>query len=139
MSFSILLHRAGFWAALTLLAISSARAGQPPADGKEQTLTPERAKEALLKMMRAQAGNDVGWFSGDIPDEMAKIEISREQDGWYAWTAAFRFHPSQAIYTFVVRPKPGVNARVLEYEGSFLRKEGAWSATTPKLVRTTIQ
>jgi hypothetical protein len=102
-------------------------------------LTPEVAKAALLRMMRSKAGQDISWFQGGVPDEMAKMKIEAEKDDWFAWTAAFRFSPSRAIYTFVVRPQPGVRACVFEFEGSFVRKDGAWSATLPKLVRTVLQ
>jgi hypothetical protein len=111
-----------------------------PAESRKQPaqekLTPEQAQAALLAMMRSKAGQELGWFQGEIPDEMAKMKIDDEQDGWFAWTAAFRFSPSQAIYTFVVRPKPGSRASTFEYEGSFVKKDGVWSATPPKLVRT---
>ncbi|MCI0379412.1 MAG: hypothetical protein L0215_17520 [Gemmataceae bacterium] len=90
-------------------------------------------------MMRSQAGKDLGWFKGDIPDEMAKMKIQEEKDGWYAWTGAFRFNPSKAIYTFVVRPRPGTRGSIFEYEGSFVTKDGGWVATPPKLVRTVLQ
>ncbi len=90
-------------------------------------------------MMRSKAGKDLGWFGGNVPDEMAKIGIEKDKDGWYAWTAAFRFHPAKKLYTLVVRPKPGARACTLEYEGSFVWKDGAWSATAPKLVRTVLQ
>jgi hypothetical protein len=102
-------------------------------------LTPERAKAALLEMMRSKPGQDLGWFDGDIPDEMAKMTIEDEENGWYAWTAGFRFNPSKAIYTLVVRPRPGARACVFEYKGSFVNKEGRWSATPPELVSTALQ
>jgi hypothetical protein len=139
MSVRIFFRCSVFCVALTFVAICSSHANQPPSDSKEQKLTAERAKEALLKMMRSKAGKDLGWFNGNIPDEMAKMKIEEDKDGWYGWTAAFRFNPSKAIYAFVVRPKPGARACVFEYEGSFVTKDGAWSATPPKLVRTILQ
>jgi hypothetical protein len=124
---------------LTALDGVESQAEQPVSALKGQKLTPELAKEALLEMMRSKAGRDLGWFNGKVPDEMAKMKSEEEKDGWYGWGGAFHFHPSRAIYTFVVRPQPGVRACAFAYEGSFLRKGGAWSATPPKLVRTALQ
>src|SRR5258708_1657175 len=123
-------------AALSVLAGCASQMEQPPSAVQEETLTPERAKEALLEMIRSQLGKDLGWFQEDIPDEMAKMNIEEEEDGWYAWTGAFRFHPSKVIYTFVVRPRLGARACVFEYKGSFVNKEGRWAATPPELVST---
>jgi hypothetical protein len=109
------------------------------AGSKDAALSPEGAKEALLQMMRSKAGQDLGWFKGDVPDEMAKMRVEEEKDGWFAWTGAFRFNPFKGVYTLVVRPKPGVRASVFEYEGSFVRKDGTWSATPPRLVRSALQ
>ena len=39
--------------------------------------------------MRSKAGEDLGWFEGEIPDKLAKQPIEEEKDGWYAWTGAF--------------------------------------------------
>src|SRR4051794_3452937 len=107
--------------ALTWVAISFSPAGQADSDSKEHKHFPESAKDALLKMMRSKAGKDLGWFNDSIADEMAKIGIEAEKDGWYAWTAAFRFNLAKTSYTLVVRPKPGARACVFEYEGSFVR------------------
>jgi hypothetical protein len=126
-------------AALSALAGCSSQTEQPPSAVPEETLTPERAKEALLEKIRSKSGKDLGWFQGDIPDEMAKMNIEEEEGGWYAWTGAFRFHPSKAIYTFVVRPQPGVQACAFEYKGTFVNKEGRWAATSPELVSTSLQ
>jgi hypothetical protein len=112
--------------------------GPSRAEPGEQELTPERAKAALLEMMRSKAGKDLGWFDGNVADEMARRKIEAEEDGWYAWTAAFRFHPARGIYTFVVAPRPGVRACVFEYEGTFVRRDGAWSATPPRLVKAAL-
>jgi hypothetical protein len=115
------------------------KGAKPRKQHDQEKLIPEQAKDALLAMMRSKAGQELGWFKGDIPDEMAKMKIEEEKDSWYAWTAAFRFNPSKAIYTFIVRPKPGARASVFEYEGSFVKKDGVWSATPPKLLRTILQ
>jgi hypothetical protein len=128
-----------YGAVLSFVPVCSSLSGGPPSNSKEQKLTPEGAKEALLKMMRSKEGKADGWFNGAIPDEMAKMKITEEKDGWYAWTGAFRFNPSKAIYTFVVRPQPGTRASTFEYEGSFSHKDGMWSATSPKLLRTTLE
>jgi hypothetical protein len=124
---------------LSVLASCSSQTEQPPSAVPEETLSPERAKKALLEMIRSKPGKDLGWFEGDIPDEMAKMNIEEIEDGWYAWTGAFRVHPSKAIYTFVVRPQPGAQACVFEYKGSFVNKEGQWSATPPELASTALQ
>ena len=124
---------------MTVLAGCASQTEQPPSAVQEETLTPERAKEALLDMVRSKPGKELGWFQGDIPHEMAKMKIEEEEDGWYAWTGAFRFNTSKAIYTFVVRPQPGARACVFEYKGSFVNKEGRWSATPPELVSTALQ
>jgi hypothetical protein len=102
-------------------------------------LTPERAREALLRMMRSKEGKALGWFKGNIPDEMAKMKIEKKEDGWYEWTAAYRFNPSRAVYSFTVRPRPGARTCIFEYNGTFLHKDGQWTATPPKLVRTILQ
>jgi hypothetical protein len=90
-------------------------------------------------MMRSKPGRDLGWFDGDIPDEMAKMPIEEQENGWYGWTGAFRFNPSEATYTLVVRPRPGVRACLFEYKGSFVSKGRRWVATPPELVRTALQ
>jgi hypothetical protein len=126
-------------AVMTVLAGCASQTEQPPSAVQEETLTPERAKEALLDMVRSKPGKELGWFQGDIPHEMAKMKIEEEEDGWYAWTGAFRFNTSKAIYTFVVRPQPGARACVFEYKGSFVNKDGRWAATPPELVSTALQ
>src|SRR5438874_11862732 len=110
-----------------------------PAAPPDEALTPELAKDALLRMMRSKPGQDLGWFKGDAPDEMAKMAVEPRDDGWYDWTGAFRFNPSQAAYTFVVRPQPGARACLFEYKGSFVKDGGRWAATPPELVRTALQ
>src|SRR5262245_27250715 len=126
-------------AALSVLAGCASKTEQPPSAVQEETLTPERAKEALLEMLRSKPGKDLGRFDGGIADEMAKMKIEEDEDGWHAWTGAFRFNTSKAIYTFVVRPRPGARACVFEYKGSFVSKDGRWSATPPELVSTALQ
>src|SRR5262245_13974077 len=122
------------------VAVSAVFAGceappEPPTTAAQQlTMTPQRAKTALLEMMCSKAGQDIGWFKGDVPDEMAKMNIEEEEDGWYAWGGAFRFHPSRAVYSFVVHPQPGVLACVCVFEGTFEIKDGKWTASPPKLV-----
>jgi hypothetical protein len=111
----------------------------PPAAFRGEKLTPERAKAALLEMMRSKPGKELGWFDGRFPDKASKMTAEDEGSGWYAWAGAFRFNPSKATYTFTVRPRPGARACTFEYEGSFVRKEGRWLATPPKLVRRALQ
>ena len=53
-------------------------------------LTPDIAKQALLEMMRS--GTD-GWFKPEIVDEMAKMRIEGQEDGWFDWGGI----PVQAI------------------------------------------
>jgi len=121
------------------LAGCSSRADSPPSVAQEEKLTPERAKSALLEMMRTKAGKDLGWFDGNTRDKMAAMPIDKEDDGWYQWTAAFRINPSKAIYTFTVRPQPGARACIFEYKGSFVQEDGRWHATPPELVQTVLQ
>ena len=139
MSIRTLLPTAFLGAALSVLAGCSSRTEQPPSAVQEEALSPERAKEALLEMLRSKPGKDLGWFNGGISDEMAKMKIEESEDGWYTWIGAFRFNPSKLIYTFTVRPRRGVRACVFEYEGSFVHKDGRWSATPPELVQTKLQ
>lgn len=139
MSIRGMLASAILGAAVSALGGCSSQPEQPPAAIQEEKLTPERARETLLEMVRSEPAKGLGWFGGNIPDEMAKMTIEEEQDGWYSWTAAFRFNPSKAVYTFAVRPKPGARACAFEYEGAFVRKDGVWSATPPELVRTKLQ
>jgi hypothetical protein len=126
------------WALRTPEPIKSS-GSQTDKQPDQARLTPEQAKTALLAMMRSRAGQELSWFQGDIPDELAKRAPEAEENGWYAWTAAFRFHPGKALYTFIVRPKPGARACVFEYEGTFLKQNGVWSATPPRLVKTVLQ
>src|SRR5262245_22051932 len=113
---------------------------EPPAPASlDQTLTPERAKAALLEMMRSKAGSALGWFDGNVPYEMGTMAIEDEGDGWYRWTGAFTINPSKAIYTFVVQPRPGARACVFEYKGSFAVQNGRWAATPPQLTRAALQ
>jgi hypothetical protein len=121
----------GFFAGCTPL--------QPPASAAQQlTLTPERAKAALLEMMRTKTGSDIDWFKGDVPDLIAKLKVEEEEDGWYR-TGAFRFHPSQAAYTFDVIPQPGVRACAFYYKGTFAFKDDRWVASPPELIATALQ
>jgi hypothetical protein len=106
---------------------------------REPDLTPERAREALLRMMRSERGKALGWFNGDIPDEMAKMKVEKKEDGWYEWTGAFRLNPSKSVYRLTVRPRPRARACIFEYKGTFVRKEGQWTATPPELVRTVLE
>jgi hypothetical protein len=126
-------------AALSFLAGCSSQTEHPPPVSKEQKLTPERAREALLEMMRSKPGKDLGWFNGAIPDEMGKMKIEEQESGWYAWTGAFRFNPAKPTYTFVVRPQPGVQACVFEYKGAFVSNDGCWTATPPEFLSTALQ
>jgi hypothetical protein len=127
------------WGALSVLAHCSPHASPSASASKKQRLTPRRAKQALLEMMRSKWGKRLRWFKGTIPDQMARFKIEKREGGWYTWTGAFHFHPAKATYTFIVRPRPRVGARVLEYTGSFVRKHGHWSATPPKLVSAALQ
>lgn len=124
---------------LGLAAPIEVNSAKPKAQADQKKLTPEEAKEALLAMMRSKTGQELGWFKGNIPEEMAKLPIEKKENGWYAWTAAFHFKPSEAVYTFIVRPRPGARASVFEYKGSFMQKEGQWQATPPELVRAALQ
>lgn len=117
----------------------SSQTVQPLPVSKEQKLTPEDAKEALLEMMRSKPGKDVGWFNGNVPEEMGKMKTKKLEDGWYGWTGAFRFHPAKAVYIFVAQPQPGVRACIFEYKGTFACEGGRWSPTPPELVQTTMQ
>ena len=128
-----------FSVASGICAGCSSQSDQSPSTLQEQPLTAERAKEALLEMIRSKEGKELGWFDGDIPEQMSKMNIVEGQDGWYDWTAAFSFNPSKAIYTFVVRPRPGARACLFEYKGSFVSKDGRWIATPPELVSTALQ
>ena len=82
-------------------------------------------------MMRSEAGQRLGWFRGEVPEEMAKMPVEEGKDGWYRWTA-FGFNPSRAVYTLVVEPRGG-GACMFEYEGSFVREAGRWVATPPRV------
>jgi hypothetical protein len=137
MSTRVLLLSVFAGAVLTALAGCPSQTEQPQSVVQEQILTPERAKEALLDMVRSKPAKELGWFQGDVPDQMAKVKIEEEEDGWYAWTAAFRFNTSKAIYSFVVRPRPP--ACVFQYKGSFVTKDGRWTATPPELVSSALQ
>jgi hypothetical protein len=110
----------------------------PPPASQEGNLTPQEAREALLRMMRSKPGQDLGWFAGDVPDEMAKMAIEEKDGGWYEWTA-FRFKPSEAVYSLTVMPRPGAQACVFEYNGKFVKEGERWSASSPQLVRTGMQ
>lgn len=127
-----------FFAAFLFLANVSVQA-LAQAEPKQAKLTPEQAKEALLRMMRSKEGKEIEWFKGDIPDQMAKLKIEEEQDGWHRWTGAYRINPAKAVYSLIIRPEPGARACIFEYEGSFASKEGVWIATPPKLIRTILQ
>jgi hypothetical protein len=138
------MSRRGFLASVVLGVAVTAGPGctpppeQPTPPPQDQKLAPGRAKEALLEMMRSKPGQDLGWFDGDVPDKMSKMAVEEQEDGWYSW-GAFRFHPAQAIYTFVVQPAPGVRACAFAYRGSFESQEGRWVATPPQLVSTALQ
>ena len=119
-------------------ACSAAPWPHASAPGKP-VLTPELAKGALLAMMRSKAGKDLGWFTEAAVKEMAQMPVEKEEGGWYAWTGAFRFHPAKALYTLVIRPRPGARAGTFEYRGSFVSREGRWTVTPPKLVRTALR
>jgi hypothetical protein len=124
------------------VVLPSDPADQSPEDepaNKVIGLTPDRAKEALLKMMRSEDGRKLGWFDGAIPDDMAKMEIEKdeERDGWYRWTGAYHFNPSKAIYMFHVASNPKSKPGFFQaYKGWFVQKDGACFATVPKLVMT---
>ena len=138
---------AGTLAAVSMVAgCAAARQPPPPAGAseapltperaKEAPLTPERAKEALLEMMRSEPGQRLGWFRGDVPEQMAAMDVRKDEAGWYAWTGAIRFNPSRGVYTLTVRPHPVSAACTFEYAGSFALTDGRWSAMPPKLVGT---
>jgi len=139
MSIQDLLPSAVLGTVLTILAGCLSQTEQASSVIQEQELTSDIAREALLEMMRSEPGEELGWFDGDIPEAMAKMKTEELENGWFAWTGAFRFHPSKAIYTFVVRPRPGVRACVFEYQGTFVSKNGRWAATPPELVSTALQ
>jgi hypothetical protein len=107
---------------------------EPPMSGQESVLTPEQAKQALLAMMRSKPGQDLGWFDGDVPDEMAKMKVEPAEEGWYSWTGGVRFRPSESIYVITIQPQDDAQACTFEYEGQFMMKEGQWSASPPRLV-----
>jgi hypothetical protein len=70
-----------FFSIVTFLIFSSAQAGQSPSPCKKQNLTPERAKDALLEMMRSKAGKELSWFNDNISDEMAKLPVEEGKEG----------------------------------------------------------
>jgi hypothetical protein len=102
---------------------------------QERRLTAERAKVALLDMMRSELAAHLGWFDGDVADKMSKMTVEPQQDGCYRW-GAFNFNTSKLLYTFVVEPRREGSACVLEYKGAFERNDGRWVATPPELVTT---
>jgi len=128
-----------FAGALVGLAGCAPEDEPPPAATQQEQLTPERAKAALLAMMRTKPAMDLGWFEGNVVGDMSKMEIEKQEDGWYAWTGAFTFQPAKALYHFVVRPAPGARGCMFEYNGTFIRKDGHWVATPPTLVSTALQ
>jgi hypothetical protein len=138
------MSRCGFLTSVVLGAALAAFSGcsSPPQPDQlsaplpDQNLAPESAKEALLEMMRSKPGKDLGWFDGNVPDEMSKMPIEEEEDGWFRWTGAFRFNTSKAIYSLEIRPRPGARVCTFIYKGSFLNKDGQWVAKAPELVMT---
>jgi hypothetical protein len=115
----------------------------PPCRVDEGKLAPDIAKRALLEMMRSEPGKKFGWFEGDLPEKMSKMEISEMkmasgEHGWYAWSV-FHLNSTKEIYTFTIRPREGVKACAFTYEGKFQKKNGVWTASVPKLVSTALQ
>jgi hypothetical protein len=99
-------------------------------------LTPELAKQALLEMLRSEH-NEL-WDENRL-EKMSKMEITKEADGWYAWTGAFKFNPAKAHYTLTIRPAPDARACTFEYDGSFVNNDNRWVASSPHLVGTALQ
>jgi hypothetical protein len=128
-----------FGAALSLPISCSSQKEQGPSPAQADALTSALAKTALLDMIHSKPAKDLGWFEEDAADRMAKMMIEKDEDGWYTWTGAFRLNPSKAIYTFEVRPQPGLRACVFLYNGSFVKRDGRWSATVPRLISTALQ
>jgi hypothetical protein len=131
-----------YLALFMLLSVSGAGLVASPVAGagaNDDKLTAEGAKEALLKMLRSDAGKKLGWFNDDDVDEIAKFKVEEARDGWYSWTGEFRFHPAKGVYTLEIRPRPGARACAFSFEGTFAKKERAWVANPPRLVSTALQ
>jgi hypothetical protein len=118
---------------LTACALTAEQPGP-----QEQKLTPECAKEALLQMMSSKSGQELGWFKGNIPEEMAKMKIKGEKDGWYAWTGAIHINPPRPPTHSSFDPVRACEPVFFQHDGSFVNKDGVWSATPPKLVGTAL-
>jgi uncharacterized protein (TIGR03067 family) len=136
---------------VTVVAINDLQKGLPhcrieiTAESKvEPELTPEVAKQALLRMMRSKPGKALGFFGTELVDEMAKIDFEKKKDG-YHWTGAYRFNLNPGKRTtyklFVslrddappLRPHPkGYLIHLRVYQGSFEMNDGRWIATVPK-------
>jgi hypothetical protein len=115
-------------------------------DSRQIELTPDAAKQALLAMMRSDAGQALGFFDGILVDEMSKVGAEKHKDGEYHWTGAYRVNPTKATFVLFVslrdgrpplRPHPkGYLLHLKVYEGSFELKDGRWIATVPKYKHT---
>jgi uncharacterized protein (TIGR03067 family) len=110
----------------------------------EPELTPEVAKQALLEMMRSKPGKALGFFTKELVDEMAKMDVEKNKDE-YRWTGAYRWNPNPGKRTTYVlfvslrddapplRPHPkGYLIHLRVYQGSFEPTDDGWIATVPK-------
>jgi hypothetical protein len=102
-------------------------------------LTPDLARQALLEMVRSKPGQFQVFGDDKTLAEISKMETVKEENGWYAWTGAFRFNPSEARYVLTIGPGPGVRACVFESEGTFVSKDNRWVAMPPTAERSALQ
>src|SRR5262249_16270296 len=98
-------------------------------------LTPERAKEALLRLMQNNAEGELAswdharWARVFDPVKWSKVGLEEEGFGWYRFGWAYRLSVDHAIFTLTVRTR----FRRYKFEGSFVNRGGRWVATPETL------
>jgi hypothetical protein len=102
----------------------------PPATLK---LTPEQARDAIIKLIRANEFGTLGNFSLEEAANTPPREVVHPGSGYYVWSY-FHFNLQTGTYTYTQRifgdgkERPHSNRT---YKGEFQLENGSWVATKP--------
>jgi hypothetical protein len=107
---------------------SERAAPEPPSREQPATLTAQRARQAVLELIRARPDAFIGCPD---PDELAELPLEERGEGEYAFGAFVVNLPNRWYAADIGHDAP----ELYHYRGSFERRNGEWIASEPEVSR----